>query len=88
MLTLSVVSLCVPYVRYDYVKVRCWLGDKLEHYYILSRFLLSRMLTVTRIPQYKVGGQGTTTNCVDCSLLGAHACFLRLVPFISTPTGY
>ena len=31
-----------------------WLGDNLDHYYILSRFLICRMLTVTRIPYIKV----------------------------------
>lgn len=32
-------------------QVKVWLG---EHYYILSRFLISRMLTVTKIPYIKV----------------------------------
>ena len=27
-----------------------WLGENADHYYVLSRFLVSRMLTVTRIP--------------------------------------
>eukprot|EP00897_Mesotaenium_endlicherianum_P007861 jgi/Mesen1/7102/ME000369S06424 len=36
--------------KYDFVKVRVWLGDNSDHYYVLSRFLVSRMLTVTRIP--------------------------------------
>ncbi|KAK9863060.1 hypothetical protein WJX84_002161 [Apatococcus fuscideae] len=36
--------------KYDLVKVKVWLG---EHYYILSRFLISRMLTVTKIPYIK-----------------------------------
>ncbi|KAJ6342028.1 hypothetical protein OIU78_010048, partial [Salix suchowensis] len=34
--------------KYDFVKVRVWLGDNADHYYVLSRFLLSRMLTVTK----------------------------------------
>ncbi|KAI4302834.1 hypothetical protein MLD38_038535 [Melastoma candidum] len=38
--------------KYDYVKVKVWLGDKCDHYYVLSRFLLSRMLTVTKIPNH------------------------------------
>ncbi|KAI8139728.1 hypothetical protein BJV82DRAFT_625851 [Fennellomyces sp. T-0311] len=33
--------------KYDFVKVRVHLSD--EHYYVLSRFLLSRMLTAARI---------------------------------------
>ncbi|KAK3258496.1 hypothetical protein CYMTET_32460, partial [Cymbomonas tetramitiformis] len=37
--------------KYDYVKVRVWLGEKGDHYYVLSRFLVSRMLSVTKIPQ-------------------------------------
>eukprot|EP00698_Gefionella_okellyi_P012338 TRINITY_DN3318_c0_g1_i1.p1 TRINITY_DN3318_c0_g1~~TRINITY_DN3318_c0_g1_i1.p1 ORF type:complete len:396 (-),score=86.98 TRINITY_DN3318_c0_g1_i1:171-1358(-) len=32
--------------KYDFVKVRVWLD---EHYYVLSRFLVSRMLTVTKV---------------------------------------
>lgn len=33
------------------VQVRVWLGG---HHYILSRYLISRMLTMTRIPTSKV----------------------------------
>ncbi|KAG4979193.1 hypothetical protein JHK85_033151 [Glycine max] len=32
--------------KYDFVKVKVWLGDNADHYYVLSRFLLSRMLTI------------------------------------------
>ncbi|KAF3780631.1 2-phosphoglycerate kinase [Nymphaea thermarum] len=35
--------------KYDFVKVKVWLGDNADHYYVLSRFLLSRMLTVTKV---------------------------------------
>ncbi|KAJ8752961.1 hypothetical protein K2173_008696 [Erythroxylum novogranatense] len=35
--------------KYDFVKVKVWLGDNADHYYVLSRFLLSRMLTVTKM---------------------------------------
>ncbi|CAM6098838.1 unnamed protein product [Calypogeia fissa] len=38
--------------KYDFVKVRVWLGDNSDHYYVLSRFLVSRMLTVTKIPSH------------------------------------
>lgn len=31
------------------IKVKVWLGDNADHYYVLSRFLLSRMLTVTKV---------------------------------------
>jgi hypothetical protein len=30
-----------------------WVGENLAHYYVLSRFLISRMLTVTKVPQMK-----------------------------------
>ncbi|KAL9249748.1 hypothetical protein AKJ16_DCAP17121 [Drosera capensis] len=40
--------------KYDFVKVKVWLGDNADHYYVLSRFLLSRMLTVTNIPNHVV----------------------------------
>jgi hypothetical protein len=33
--------------KYDFVKVRVWLAD---HYYTFSRFLVSRVLTVTQVP--------------------------------------
>ena len=36
-------------------QVKVWVGENLVHYYVLSRFLISRMLTVTKIPQMKVG---------------------------------
>ncbi|XLQ99790.1 hypothetical protein S83_065989 [Arachis hypogaea] len=38
--------------KYDFVKVKVRLGDNADHYYILFRFLLSRMLTVTNIPNH------------------------------------
>ena len=34
--------------------MKVWVGENLVHYYVLSRFLISRMLTVTKIPQMKV----------------------------------
>ncbi|KAG2628418.1 hypothetical protein PVAP13_3KG385581 [Panicum virgatum] len=37
---------------YDFVKVKVWLGQNADHYYVLSRFLLSRMLSVTKIPNH------------------------------------
>lgn len=37
------------------LQVKVWLGDNMDHYYILSRFLICRMLTVTKIPYIKVG---------------------------------
>lgn len=30
-----------------------WLGPQRDHYYVLSRFLISRMLTVTKVPPLK-----------------------------------
>ena len=36
-------------------QVKVWLGENLSHYYVLSRFLISRMLTVTKIKHTKVG---------------------------------
>ncbi|KAK9808523.1 hypothetical protein WJX73_004399 [Symbiochloris irregularis] len=39
--------------KYDFVKVKVWLGHNPSHYYILSRFLISRMLTVTKIKHTK-----------------------------------
>lgn len=35
--------------RYDYVKVRVWLGSK--YYYVLSRFSVSQILMLCRVPQ-------------------------------------
>ncbi|PRW57326.1 P-loop containing nucleoside triphosphate hydrolases superfamily isoform 1 [Chlorella sorokiniana] len=45
--------MATPSSNYDYVKVKIRLGSQLEHYYILSRFLLSRVLTVITLPQHK-----------------------------------
>ena len=45
-------NLLIVTVRFQ---VKVWVGENLVHYYILSRFLISRMLTVTKIPQMKVG---------------------------------
>ncbi|XP_010443966.1 PREDICTED: uncharacterized protein LOC104726733 isoform X2 [Camelina sativa] len=39
--------------KYDFVKVKVWLGDNADHYYVLSRFLVCRMLTVTKIPNHE-----------------------------------
>ena len=36
------------------MQVKVWLGDNQDHYYVLSRFLISRMLTVTKVPMNKV----------------------------------
>ncbi|KAL6648975.1 hypothetical protein ACP70R_013199 [Stipagrostis hirtigluma subsp. patula] len=33
-------------------QVKVWLGDNADHHYVLSRFLLCRMLTVTKIPNH------------------------------------
>jgi hypothetical protein len=34
-------------------QVKVWLGKERAHYYVLSRFLISRSLTVTKIPHLK-----------------------------------
>ena len=39
---------------YIMLQVKVWLGENLSHYYVLSRFLISRMLTVTKIKPTKV----------------------------------
>lgn len=57
-----------PSSNYDYVKVKIRLGSQLEHYYILSRFLLSRMLTVITLPQHKVApGGGAWGACLPAA---------------------
>ncbi|KAL4538457.1 hypothetical protein Ndes2526B_g03240 [Nannochloris sp. 'desiccata'] len=42
-----------PSSKYDYIKIKVWLGEGLDHYFILSRFLIARMLTVTKVSQDK-----------------------------------
>lgn len=37
--------------KYDFVKVKVWIGENSDHYYVLSRFLVSRMLTVTKVSE-------------------------------------
>ena len=58
--------------NYDYVKIKVRLGTHLEHYYILSRFLLSRMLTVITLPQHKV--RSLAAHC-GCSLAATSPMF-------------
>ncbi len=44
------------------LQVKVWLGENQDHYYVLSRFLISRMLTVTKVPMNKVrSGPGVKT---------------------------
>lgn len=58
----GVVRLCFWYdcvtvhvtVESDATQVKVWLGEGMSHYYVLSRFLISRVLTVTKIPYMKV----------------------------------
>jgi hypothetical protein len=38
-------------------QVKVWLGENQSHHYVLSRFLISRMLTVTKIPYIKACSQ-------------------------------
>lgn len=40
--------------KYDYIKIKIWLGADKVHYYILSRYILSRTLTCAKIPQDSV----------------------------------
>jgi hypothetical protein len=35
--------------KYDFVKVMVWFRENVDHYYVLSRFLVSRMLTITKV---------------------------------------
>lgn len=42
-------------------QVKVWLGDNADHYYVLSRFLLSRMLTVTKVQNLAAAAAATTT---------------------------
>ena len=37
------------FVDGNFFKVKVWLGDNADHYYVLSRFLVCRMLTVTKV---------------------------------------
>mmetsp|Transcript_20455 Transcript_20455/g.61589 ORF Transcript_20455/g.61589 Transcript_20455/m.61589 type:complete len:709 (-) Transcript_20455:317-2443(-) len=58
--------------KYDFVKVKVWLeGGEKAHYYVLSRFLVSRALTVTRIPHMKAVKIALELKkfCVDNDLL-------------------
>lgn len=47
---------------FDQVKV--WLGDNADHYYVLSRFLLSRMLTVTKVDNPFADSPSIYTFCL------------------------
>ncbi len=52
-------------------QVKVWLGDDRAHYYVLSRFLVSRSLTVTKIPHMKAVKIALELKkyCVDNDLL-------------------
>ena len=67
--------------KYDYIKIKVWLGKDLEHYYILSRFLISRILTVTKVPQDKV--RTSLLLCIYYVLLAVHtmSMFIYICPF-------
>lgn len=69
-----------PSSNYDYVKVKIRLGSQLEHYYILSRFLLSRMLTVITLPQHKAGAWAGCWRWCRCSGMVQRACTVRRAP--------
>lgn len=57
-------------------QVKVWLGDTMEHHYILSRFLISRMLTVARVPITKVGPRSAARRLPQLLPTGPthHAC--------------
>jgi len=54
--------------KYDFIKVKVWLGDNADHYYVLSRFLLCRMLTVTKVTllfyQARIPDTSTWIKCI------------------------
>ncbi|KVI07584.1 hypothetical protein Ccrd_014052, partial [Cynara cardunculus var. scolymus] len=63
------------------INVKVWLGDDADHYYVLSRFLLSRMLTVTKIPNHvalKIALE-LKKLLVDNSLLDVYVIILHLL---------
>ena len=57
-------------------QVKVWLGDNADHYYVLSRFLLSRMLTVTKVQVRPV------------KRLSWHRAYQQLFRFIDVFFGY
>uniref|UniRef100_A0A6N2KS45 2-phosphoglycerate kinase n=2 Tax=Salix viminalis TaxID=40686 RepID=A0A6N2KS45_SALVM len=56
--------------KYDFVKVRVWLGDNADHYYVLSRFLLSRMLTVTKLLKLLLSSRSCSLITAFSTLMG------------------
>jgi hypothetical protein len=67
--------------KYDFVKVKVWLGDNADHYYVLSRFLVCRMLTVTKIPNHEAIKISLELKklLIDNSLLDVYAHFVLLL---------
>lgn len=53
--TLHAVRMLHTTSKHSLLQVKVWLGKGFKHYYVLSRFLTSRMLTVTKIKPTKVG---------------------------------
>ena len=62
--------------KYDYIKVKIWID---EHYYIFSRFLLSRMLTLTNVKK-----KDSTKICLELKkrLVDANIFEITQVKFI------
>ena len=52
-------------------QVKVWLGEERAHYYVLSRFLISRSRTVTKIPHLKAVKIALELKkfCVDIGML-------------------
>jgi hypothetical protein len=60
-------------------QVKVFLGDHMEHHYVLSRFLISRMLTVTRIPNSKVISVCVFVCVCVCVCVSLFECVCRCV---------
>ena len=58
-----------PTSKYDYIKIKVWLGDHHKHYYILSRYLICRILTFIRVPQDKVSFDDFLSRLISCCLI-------------------
>ena len=48
------------------MQVKVWLGTNADHYYILSRFLISRMLLVTKVLHTR-----EPVSCLDTCIVGS-----------------
>jgi hypothetical protein len=71
--------------KYDFVKIKVFLSD--EHYYILSRFLVSRVLTATRVSS-SVMHLASDSDLMNVPRRGAKGSCISCQPFLTRASSF